>query len=52
MITSDPVIPKEWFNQKPVPMIDSFHFPGGHTPTAEEVHKYYVPLIEKMTTQA
>ncbi len=29
----------------------SFHFPGGHTPTAEEVHKYYVPLIEKMTTQ-
>jgi hypothetical protein len=25
----------------------SFHFPGGHTPTAEEVHKYHVPLIEK-----
>lgn len=24
-----------------------FHFPGGHTPTAEEVQKYYVPLIEK-----
>ena len=23
-----------------------FHFPGGHTPTAEEVHKYYVPLID------
>ena len=21
MITSDPVIPKEWFSQKPVPMI-------------------------------
>ena len=26
----------------------SHHFPGGHTPTAEEVHKYYVPLIEKL----
>ena len=23
-----------------------FHFPGGHTPTAEEVHKYYVPLVD------
>ena len=23
----------------------SYHFPGGHTPTAEEVVKYYVPLI-------
>lgn len=26
----------------------SYHFPGGHTPTAEEVHMYYVPLIEKL----
>ena len=26
----------------------TYHFPGGHTPTAEEVHKYYVPLIEKL----
>lgn len=26
----------------------SFHFPGGHTPTAEEVHTWYVPLVEKM----
>lgn len=26
----------------------SYHFPGGHTPTAEEVQQYYVPLIEKM----
>ena len=26
----------------------SFHFPGGHTPTAEEVHKWYVPLVEKI----
>lgn len=25
-----------------------FHFPGVHTPTAEEVQKYYVPLIEKL----
>ena len=27
---------------------NSFHFPGGHTPTAEEVHRWYVPLIERM----
>ncbi len=26
----------------------SFHFPGGHTPTAEEVRDYYVPLAERM----
>ena len=26
----------------------SFHFPGGHTPTADEVHTCYVPLIEKL----
>ena len=26
----------------------SFHFPGGHTPTAEEVRKWYLPLAEKM----
>lgn len=26
----------------------SFHFPGGHTPTAEEVRAWYVPLIERM----
>ena len=26
----------------------SFHFPGGHTPTAEEVRTWYVPLVEKM----
>ena len=25
-----------------------FHFPGGHTPTAEEVRLWYVPLSEKM----
>ncbi|MCR5680455.1 MAG: hypothetical protein K6G08_09650 [Prevotella sp.] len=24
------------------------HFPGGHTPTAEEVKSWYVPLIQKM----
>ena len=28
----------------------SFHFPGGHTPTAEEVNTWYVPLAEKMLT--
>lgn len=26
----------------------SFHFPGGHTPTADEITTWYVPLIEKM----
>lgn len=26
----------------------SFHFLGGHTPSAEDVRKWYVPLIEKM----
>ena len=26
----------------------SFHFPGAHTPTAEEVQKYYVPLIREL----
>ena len=26
----------------------SFHFPGGHTPTDEEVRTWYVPLAEKM----
>ena len=26
----------------------SFHFPGAHTPTAEEVRTWYVPLIEKI----
>ena len=26
----------------------SYHFPGGHTPTAEEVRHWYVPLIEKL----
>ena len=27
---------------------NAFNFPGGHTPTAEEVKTWYVPLIEKM----
>lgn len=26
----------------------AYHFPGGHTPTAEEVELYYVPLVEKL----
>lgn len=29
----------------------SYHFPGAHTPTAEEVRKYYVPLVKKLYTQ-
>ena len=28
--------------------INSFHFPGGHTPTAEQFKTWYCPLIEKM----
>ena len=27
---------------------NSYHFPGGHTPTAEQVKIWYVPLIEKL----
>ena len=26
----------------------SFHFPGNHTPTADEVHMWYVPLAEQL----
>ena len=26
----------------------SFHFPGAHTPTADEVQKYYVPLLRRL----
>ena len=26
----------------------SYHFPGGHTPTADEVRTWYVPLVERM----
>ncbi|MCR5132152.1 MAG: hypothetical protein K6C10_11915 [Prevotella sp.] len=29
----------------------SYHFPGGHTPTAEEVRQWYVPLIEKLINE-
>ena len=28
--------------------LNSYHFPGGHTPTAEQVKTWYCPLIEKM----
>jgi len=27
---------------------NAFHFPGAHTPTAEEVREWYVPLIERI----
>lgn len=30
----------------------SYHFPGGHTPTAEEVRQYYMPLIEKLMKES
>jgi len=26
----------------------TFHFPGAHTPTAEEVNTWYVPLVEQL----
>ena len=26
----------------------TFHFPGGHTPTAEQFKTWYCPLIEKL----
>lgn len=26
----------------------AYHFPGAHTPTAEEVQEYYVPLLEEL----
>lgn len=26
----------------------SYHFPGGHTPTAEEIQKHYAPLVERL----
>ena len=29
----------------------SFHFPGAHTPTADEVFRWYVPLAEQMLGQ-
>ena len=29
----------------------SFHFPGGHTPTAEQVKTWYVPLIERLLSE-
>lgn len=31
--------------------LHSFHFPGGHTPTAQEVRTWYVPLAEKLLIQ-
>jgi len=27
---------------------NSYHFPGGHTPTAQEVNEWYVPVIQKL----
>ena len=29
----------------------SFHFPGGHTPTSDEVRTWYVPLADKLLTR-
>ncbi len=28
--------------------IKAYHFPGGHTPTAEEITNWYIPLVEKL----
>ena len=30
------------------PPRNSFHFPGGHTPTAQETKEWYVPLVQKL----
>ena len=27
---------------------NSYHFPGGHTPTEQEVKTWYVPLVQKI----
>ena len=27
---------------------NSYHFPGGHTPTEQEVRTWYAPLVQKM----
>ena len=35
------IIDKEHYNQ-------AFHFPGGHTPTEQEVKTWYAPLAQKM----
>ncbi len=29
---------------------NSFHFPGGHTPTAQETKEWYVPLVQQLLT--
>lgn len=29
----------------------SFHFPGGHTPTAEETRDWYAPLVRRMLSE-
>ncbi len=29
----------------------SYHFPGGHTPTADEVARWYVPLVEQLLSK-
>ena len=42
------VVEQDCVYQDMVYYCHSYHFPGGHTPTAEEVHRYYVPLIEKL----
>ena len=31
--------------------IHAYHFPGAHTPTAEEVREYYAPLVERLIQQ-
>ena len=28
--------------------VHSYHFPGAHTPTAEETKEYYAPLVERL----
>jgi hypothetical protein len=47
MIASELSIPALLGN----PHFNSYHFPGAHTPTAEEISTWYVPLIEKVVSK-
>jgi len=30
---------------------ETYHFPGGHTPTADQVRTWYVPLVEQLLSE-
>ena len=39
---------REMIDREEPDLLIGNHFPGGHTPTADEVRTWYVPLAEKM----